>query len=67
MQVRSRQELRDFEGNARDWFPRVEKLDPGQWPTDRERRSSDLEDWHVDEVWTAINGYLAQMYLPGEG
>ena len=25
------------------------------------------DDWKVDEHWTAVTGYLADLYLPNEG
>ena len=32
-----------------------------------ERVSPDVAGWKVDEHWTAMTAYLAEMYLPCEG
>ena len=31
------------------------------------REPTDEEDWKVEESWTAIVGYMAELSLPGEG
>jgi len=30
-------------------------------------KRTDEEDWKVEESWTAIVGYMAELSLPGEG
>ena len=33
----------------------------------RGRQQTDQEAWKLDESWTSIIGYIAEMSLPGEG
>lgn len=67
MEARSRQESGTVKVDAREWISRVVDQHSRQWKVEESQARRDLEDWQADEVWTSISGYLAQMYLPGEG
>ncbi len=48
-------------------LPVASQLDV-EWPLRGEHRGLvDGDDWKVDEHWTAVTAYLADLYLPNEG
>jgi len=53
-------EKQEYQSRRNDALPTA-----GQSAQSQIRSGDDY--WHLDETWTAITAYVAEMYLPGEG